>query len=228
MTSKCFKQIAVIFSALCLVACSGDDGVDGLNGTDGTNAAEQIVIATETLAPGETMTVAHDFANYSADLAFEYNGARWDHSEFGLVYNPANDFESPFAVIGDPDSQADSFDEAVTFRSTSDGYAAYLIRESYDQISNVITDHALIEETMNREGEVQAFEVLLRETEAGYLENVFYIQAFETSSGVLTLLLAGNDNYIMTFVDNQLGEVLNVSTLEDLNEQGVGWRFSHG
>ena len=227
MTSKCFKQIAVIFSALCLVACSGDDGVDGLNGADGTNAAEQIVIATETLAPGETMTVAHDFANYSADLAFEYNGARWDHSEFGLVYNPANDFETPFAVIGEPDSQAGSRVDVATFRSTSDGYAAYLIQESYDE-NFVVTEHALIEEIMNREGEVQAFEVLLRETEAGYLENVFYIQALETSSGVLTLLLAGDVDYIMTFVDNQLGEVLNDSTLEDLNERGEGWQFSQG
>lgn len=223
MTLRNYNRSAIIFLAACVSACTGDDGADGLNGVDGTNASEQIVIATETLAPGQTMTVAHDFTNYSADLAFEYNGATWDHSEFGLVYNPVNDFESPFVAVGDPDSQVEFYENAVTFEAAVPGYAAYMIRENSET-----QEYDIAVETLNEAGEVQSFQILTSAPEGVSLNNAYYIRAFEMSSGVLTLVLAGDQSYVMTFVNNGLVEVMDVSALGDLSEQGDGWRFSTG
>lgn len=223
MTLPSYHRNALIFLTACLSACSGDDGADGLNGVDGTNAAEQIVIATESLAPGETMTVAHDFTNYSADLAFEYNGVTWDHSEFGLVYNPVNDFESPFVAVGDPDSQVEFYENTVTFETAVPGYAVYMIRANSET-----QEYDIAMETLNEAGEVQSFQVLTSAPDGVSLINVNHIRAFEMSSGVLTLVLAGAQSYVMTFVDNALTAVLDVSDLGDLSADGDGWRFSTG
>ena len=72
---------------------TGPAGPAGETGPAGTDARDQIVTQTQTLAPGETLTVTHELAAYRSDVTFSYGGRTYDLDDFGSVH-PAVDFDS--------------------------------------------------------------------------------------------------------------------------------------
>ena len=72
---------------------TGPAGPAGETGPAGADARDQIVTQTQTLAPGETLTVMHELAAYRSDVTFSYGGRTYDLDDFGSVH-PAIDFDS--------------------------------------------------------------------------------------------------------------------------------------
>ena len=72
---------------------AGPAGPAGETGPAGADARDQIVTQTQTLAPGETLTVMHELAAYRSDVTFSYGGRTYDLDDFGSVH-PAIDFDS--------------------------------------------------------------------------------------------------------------------------------------
>jgi hypothetical protein len=139
--------LLISLSALFAGCSDGSDGATGAigaTGAAGNDARDQIARLTETLEPGETITLSHDLAAYESDVTFVYGGRTYDAEEFSSVYQ-AVDITSAVTVLETYDTVS-PYDESswnnTSLLKTSSGFTLFAKRknDTDDEFSFVKTN----------------------------------------------------------------------------------------
>jgi len=194
---------------------TGPAGPAGETGPAGADAQDQIVAQTQTLAPGETLTVTHELAAYRSDVTFTYGGRTFSADEFSSVYQAVDPASSVVVLPAfDPVSPYDDWvwDE-VTLLETDNGFTVFakLHNDTDDTYSFVM---ASLDEDGARSGD---FVVVQDSTEALSADHDHEVVAL--SGGNYALVYASSregtagDIDIVAFDDS--GTTLATRTLTD-------------
>ena len=110
----------------------GPAGPTGPAGPAGADASEQVVTKTQTLAPGETLTVAHELAAYRSDVTFTYGDRTYGAEDFSSVYQAVDAASAVVALPGyDPVTPHGRWNwEYGTFVETASGFELFAYRQT--------------------------------------------------------------------------------------------------
>lgn len=127
---------------------AGPAGPAGETGPAGADASDQIVTQTQTLAPGETLTVPHELAAYRSDVTFTYGDRAVEADEFSSAYQAVDPASSVVVLPAfDPESPFDEWDwSEVTLLETADGFELFARKAVGNEVSFVMA-------SLNEEGE---------------------------------------------------------------------------
>ena len=182
----------------------------GPTATPDDDASGQIVTQTQTLAPGETLTVAHELAAYRSEVTFAYGDRTFSADEFSSVYHAVDPASSVVALPGfDAVSPYDEWDwEDATLLETDSGFTLFATKRN-ETDNNYSFVMARLGEDGARTGD---YVVIQDTTEAGPNDGDHEVMALADGNYVL-VYEDFDDVYILVFDDS--GATLDTRTLTD-------------
>ena len=182
----------------------------GPTGPTEEDVSGQVITGSETLAPGETLTVAHELGAYHSDVTFSFDDRTFSADEFSSVYQAVDAASSVVALPGfDPASPYDRWRwEDTTLLETDNGFAIFATKNNTTD-----NNYSFVMASLGEDGARTGDYVVIQDTtEAGNNHGDHEVMALADGNYVL-VYEDFDDTHILVFDDS--GATLTTRTLTD-------------